>query len=175
MVVGGAVEGRNRESYGTMLKKLAIELSISNRVVFTGHRTDISNVMGSFDIFVHSSITPDPLPGVVMEAMYNKCPVVGADAGGVPEEVAAYETGLLYQPGDPEQMAKKIISLLKDPERMLKMGLAGRNRVDTIFEKKRLCEKIQKHYEEMMQEKVTIGTVDAIDQVDDTVNQYKPI
>jgi glycosyltransferase involved in cell wall biosynthesis len=168
IVVGGAVEGRNRESYGTLLKKLAKELGISNRVIFTGHRKDISNIMDSFDIFVHSSITPDPLPGVVMEAMYRNCPVVGADAGGVPEEVAANKTGLLYPPGDSKQMAKRIITLLKDPEMMLKMGLAGRKRVDTVFEKKGLCEKIQKIYNEMIQEKLTTGTFDAL-------NKYKRI
>lgn len=153
MVVGGSVGGRNRESYGTMLKKLAEDLNISHRVIFTGHRSDISNVMTAFDIFVHASITPDPLPGVVMEAMYCSCPVVGADAGGVPEEVDPGKTGLLYRPGDPLEMAEKIISLLKHPDQMIKMGTAGRKRVETLFDKTRLCEKIQNIYDDMIAKK----------------------
>ncbi|PHR23976.1 MAG: hypothetical protein COA36_16310 [Desulfotalea sp.] len=148
LLVGGAVEGRGRESYGKKLLTFVRKQGITKQVQFTGHRTDISSIMHSLDIFVHSSLTPDPLPGVVMEAMYCGLPVVGADAGGVPEEVADGRTGLLYQPGNPHQMAEKIISLLEDPQLRRQMGYAGRERVMRIFDKTSLCQKIQSLYEE---------------------------
>ena len=150
MVVGGDVKGRGREVYGQSLKKLAKSMKIDDRIIFTGHRSDMTGIMSSFDILVHSSITPDPLPGVVMEAMYCGRPVVGADAGGVPEEVADEETGLLYEPGNHKQMAEKILRLLMSPPLALQMGDAGYQRVQRIFEKTYLCKKIQNEYEIMI-------------------------
>jgi len=150
LVVGGGVTGRGRASYGVRLKRLAEQLGIRDRVIFTGHRSDVGSIMKSLDVFVHSSITPDPLPGVVMEAMYCKTPVVGADAGGVPEEVANNRTGLLYPPGDDDQMAQKIQLMLENPRRAATMGAAGRERVTHVFARRPLCRRIENVYINML-------------------------
>ena len=152
LVVGGEVEGRGRESFGDMCRELANGLGLGDQIIFTGHRKDIAHIMESLNVFVHASVTPDPLPGVVMEAMACGTPVVGADAGGVPEEMADRQTGYLYRPGDPKQMAQKIIKLLEDPPKAEQMGLAGQKRVRTVFEKKRLCRRIENIYEKMIHE-----------------------
>lgn len=150
LVVGGVVEGRGRETYSIQLKTLARELNIDDKIIFAGHRSDVSDVMKSFDIFVHSSITPDPLPGVIMEAMCCSRPVIGANAGGVPEEVADGITGILYPPGNHKQMAEKIIRLLERPELARQMGEAGKKRVEGVFNKKTLCTRIENVYQEMV-------------------------
>lgn len=150
LVVGRVVEGRGRETYSIRLKALARELNIDDKIIFAGHRSDVSDVMKSFDIFVHSSITPDPLPGVVMEAMCCSRPVIGANAGGVPEEVADGITGVLYPPGDHKQMAEKIIRLLERPELAHQMGESGKERVEKVFNKKILCPKMENIYLELL-------------------------
>ena len=150
LIVGGIVEGRGRETYSIQLKTLARELNIEDKIIFAGHRSDVSDVMKSFDIFIHSSITPDPLPGVVMEAMCCSRPVIGANAGGVPEEVADGITGMLYPPGDHKQMAEKIIRLLEHPKFARQMGEAGKKRVEEVFNKKTLCTRIENVYREMV-------------------------
>ncbi len=150
IVVGGEVEGRGRESFGNTLRTMATDLGIGNSLIFTGQRNDIAHVMGNLDVFVHASITPDPLPGVVMEAMACATPVVGADAGGVPEEMVDQKTGYLYLPGNPEAMAKNIIQLLNDPKQAKHMGLAGQKRVNTVFEKTKLCTRIEQLYEKII-------------------------
>lgn len=150
LVVGGAVEGRGRETYSIQLKTLAKELNIHDKIIFAGHRSDVSDVMKSFDIVVHSSITPDPLPGVVMEAMCCSRAVIGANAGGVPEEVIDGVTGMLYPPGDHKQMAEKIIRLLERPKLARQMGKAGKKRVEEVFNKKTLCTRIENVYRKMV-------------------------
>ncbi|MCP4076200.1 MAG: glycosyltransferase [Gammaproteobacteria bacterium] len=151
LIVGGEVEGRGRESFGSYCRTLAKKLGIQDQVIFTGQRNDVAHLMDSLDVFVHASVTPDPLPGVVMEAMACATPVVGANAGGVPEEMSNRETGYLYPPGNAEIMADKIISLLDNPETAKSMGKAGHKRVHTVFEKKQLCQKIENIYERMIQ------------------------
>ena len=150
LIVGGGVLGRGRETFADALKKTAERLKIDKQVVFTGHRSDIVNVMNGLDVFVHSSIAPDPLPGVVLEAMYCARPVVGANAGGVPEEVVDGVTGLLYSPGDADQMAEKIIYLIENPEAGRAMGEAGRQRVEQVFNKKILCAQMENIYKKLV-------------------------
>lgn len=150
LVVGGSVAGRGRESFSRQCRDLAEKLGISHRIIFTGHRPDMTNIMKSLDVFVHSSVTPDPLPGVIMEAMACRIPVVGANAGGVPEEINNQTTGFLYKPGDPDEMADKTIWLLEHPRNACQMGEAGYGRIMTLFEKTRLCKKIEKIYQNMI-------------------------
>jgi glycosyltransferase involved in cell wall biosynthesis len=53
-------------------------------------------------------------------------PVVVTDVGGASEAVIAGETGYLVAAGDDEQMAARIIELLRAPERARAMGERGR-------------------------------------------------
>lgn len=146
LIVGGDVSGRGKNGYGNHLKALAGQLGIRDKIIFAGHRSDIADVMNSLDIFVHSSVSPDPLPGVVMEAMYCSKPVVAANDGGVPEEVSDGITGFLYKAGDHKQMADKICSLIKNRDLAEKMGAAGKKRVTESFDKSRLCNEIEDTY-----------------------------
>jgi glycosyltransferase involved in cell wall biosynthesis len=68
------------------------------------------------------------------EAMAAGKPVVASRVGGIPEYVADGETGLLVPPDDPAALADAIRTLLADPDRMTRFGLAGRRRVETLFD-----------------------------------------
>lgn len=63
---------------------------------------------------------------VYLEAGAYGLPVVGTRSGGVADAVQEGVTGLLVEPEDVEGVAEAILSLLKDPERRRKMGLANR-------------------------------------------------
>jgi glycosyltransferase involved in cell wall biosynthesis len=61
-------------------------------------------------------------PYTVLESMATGCPTVAADVGGIPELVQDGVHGLLHRPGDPADIAAKIIELLKDPVRAAELG-----------------------------------------------------
>ena len=147
VIVGGKVSGRGREKYGDVLRTLASDLKIDDRIHFAGYRNDISNVLAALDIYVHCSVAPDPLPGVVMEAMAMGKPVVGPRAGGVPEEIEDGKTGLLYNPGDYQDMAKTICRLISSPDLAKDYGVAGKLRAMTVFNKDLLSRRMQQVYE----------------------------
>jgi glycosyltransferase involved in cell wall biosynthesis len=150
VIVGGKVIGRGREKYEDGLRAIASELQIENKLYFAGHRKDISNVMSALDIYVHCSVDPDPLPGVVMEAMEMGKAVVGPRAGGVPEQIDEGKTGLLYNPGDYQTMAETICRLIASPELARDYGIAGKKRALTVFNKEHLCRKMENVYEDML-------------------------
>lgn len=148
-IVGGSVKGRGREKYSDELKKLAFDLGIKDEVIFLGHRNDICDIMSSLDIFVLSSVTPEPLGQVVMEASACGKPVIASDTGGPPEIITHGETGLLYPMGDHEKMAEAIIYLLTNPNVAFEMGIASKKRVEDVFNKKTLCTRIENVYRDM--------------------------
>ena len=150
VIVGGKVTGRGREKYEDELRAIASDLQMDDKIHFAGHRNDISNVMAALDIYVHCSVEPDPLPGVIMEAMEMGKPAIGPRAGGVPEEIDEGKTGLLYNPGDYQEMAKTICRLIASPELARDYGVAGKQRALTVFNKEHLCRKMENVYEDML-------------------------
>ena len=59
--------------------------------------------------------------------------VVGTTAGGIPEAVIPYETGLLVEPANSKDLAGAIVTLMKDPALRKSYGGAGRARVAEHF------------------------------------------
>jgi glycosyltransferase involved in cell wall biosynthesis len=58
----------------------------------------------------------------VIESLALGCPIVAANVGGIPEIVRDNVNGLLHQPGDPVDLATKIVSLLAAPGRAADLG-----------------------------------------------------
>ncbi|MCS7191821.1 MAG: glycosyltransferase family 4 protein [Armatimonadetes bacterium] len=103
------------------LERIASELGISEVAKFTGYRMDASALMSVFDVFVVTSIR-DAAPIVLLEAGLAKVPIVASRAGGIPEYLQDGETGLLFQPEDANDLAKKIERLLIDKEVAFKLS-----------------------------------------------------
>ena len=125
-------------------------LGINGHVVFTGFRTDISDIMNSIDILVLASLN-EGLPMVLLEAMAAAKPVVSTKAGGIPEAVLDGKTGYLVEPGDSQQLARSIMNLKNDPDRLKQFSKAGLERVKKKFSARRMAEETGQLYETLIQ------------------------
>lgn len=74
---------------------------------------------------VAPSVWPDPLPGVVREAMSKGKPMVATGVGGNLDMVAPEETGLLVPPGDVDALAAAMQRLVDDPALRERLGRAA--------------------------------------------------
>jgi glycosyltransferase involved in cell wall biosynthesis len=83
------------------------------------------------------------------EAMGCEVAVVASDAGGLPEVVEHGVTGLVVPRGDSPALAEAIGSLLADPERRRRMGIAGRERALRLFDWDRTAEQFEQLYVEV--------------------------
>lgn len=81
---------------------------------------------------VAPSVWPDPLPGVVREAMSAGRAIIGTRSGGIPDMVRDGVNGLLVQPGDPGALAAAMRLLLADQALTARLGAAGRASVETL-------------------------------------------
>jgi glycosyltransferase involved in cell wall biosynthesis len=59
--------------------------------------------------------------------------VIASRIGGLPYTVADGATGLLFEPGNVDDLARKLTVLLDDPPLRRRMGLAGRRRFEEDF------------------------------------------
>lgn len=85
------------------------------------------------DLVCVPTLTPDPLPRTVMEAMAAGRPVVGSASGGIPEMVEEGLTGLLVPPGDKEALTAAVLRLARDARSRTAMGSQARRRCQERF------------------------------------------
>jgi glycosyltransferase involved in cell wall biosynthesis len=110
VIVGEA--GTGPKEFAEQLRADAERL-LGDRVLFTGRRSDIPDIMRAVDIVVMASAA-EPFGLSALEAQAVRTPVIGTDAGGLPEFVEHEVTGLLVPPFEPEPLARAIERLLTD-------------------------------------------------------------
>ena len=76
-------------------------------------------------IFIHPGVWYEGFPNVITRAMVFARPVIASNLGAIPEIVTDRETGLLFPPGDANQLAATIRSLYGDLERCRQLGEGG--------------------------------------------------
>lgn len=103
------------------LEQLASQLSIQDCVSFLGERDDVEWCLAQADLFVLSSIS-EGLPISLLEAMAAGVPQVVTNIGGMPEVVGVSGGGSVVPPGCPETLAKTIVELSGDREKLQVWG-----------------------------------------------------
>jgi N-acetyl-alpha-D-glucosaminyl L-malate synthase BshA len=99
-------------------------LGVSDSIFFLGKIDSVAPLLSDADVFLLPSQS-ESFGLSALEALAAGVPVVGSDAGGLPEVVASGETGLLYPVGDVESMAAGVLSILGDPARKAAMSAAA--------------------------------------------------
>jgi glycosyltransferase involved in cell wall biosynthesis len=141
LVVGGTLFGLETE-YPHFLKNLVSELGLGEAILFTGHRSDIPRILATLDVVVVPSRLPEPFGTVQVEAMAAGKPVVSTAAGGNLEVVSDGVTGILVSPGEPADIARAVVRLLREPELRQAFGEASRERVRERFSVKLMAERM---------------------------------
>lgn len=111
-------------SLKTSLEQYARQLDLTDYVSFLGARSDIPYFFNIFDVFVLPS-KMESFGLVLLEAMACKVPVVAFSVGGIPEIMENGTQGFLATPYDIDELAEKILILLKDKSLRKKLGHAG--------------------------------------------------
>ncbi len=129
------------------LRLLAKDLGVGSALVFEGvlAADDVPLYYNACDVYVMPSRTIDRTGdtegfGITfLEA--NACgkPVIGGRSGGVGDAVEDGVTGHLVDPADPDELARRIVQLLLDPESAARMGEAGRERVVALYNWNRIA------------------------------------
>lgn len=104
------------------LTKEELEYFVSNYdIEYYGYQEDVRPMLKQCSIFVLPSYH-EGIPRSVLEAMATGRPIVTTDAPGCRETVVEGENGFLVPVGDSFLLAEKILELIENPQKLLKMG-----------------------------------------------------
>jgi glycosyltransferase involved in cell wall biosynthesis len=94
---------------------------------------DLPRQMRAADIVIAPTVAAEALGRTAVEAMGVGRAVIASRLGGLQFTVADGATGLLCNPGDPDDLARKIETLLDDRELRERLGQAGRERFEEHY------------------------------------------
>lgn len=113
-------------------------------IVFTGFTDQVNKYMAASDVLVHPSYR-EGFSMVIQEAMAMQLAVITTDIPGPSEIVVDGVTGNLVKPRSVKSLYEGMKLILSDSEKMRQMGVAGRLRCETLFNRQRMLELTFKH------------------------------
>ncbi len=137
LIVGDGAERPSLESQSR-------QLGISEHVVFTGHRSDIFDVIAAMDVLVHPALA-ESFGQVICEGAALGKPIITTDVGCAREVVEDKVSGLLIPPDDIESLYQALFNMLTCSSDWAKMGKLGQRRVQQ-FTAERMVAAYQDHY-----------------------------
>jgi glycosyltransferase involved in cell wall biosynthesis len=94
-----------------------------NRFEFLGRKNkiELAEIYKSSDCLILPTLTYENLPTVILESFSFGVPVIASKIGGIPELVEENRNGWLFEPGNDEELKRKIEALLSKPEEIDRM------------------------------------------------------
>lgn len=111
------------------LEKSVHEYGMANRVIFTGIRNDVHDLLHAFDLFMLTSLW-EGLPRVIPQAMATGVPVIASRVDGNAEIINDNDNGILVEPGFSQAFAKAAITLMRDENRARRLIKNGLKTID---------------------------------------------
>ncbi|MCP4005225.1 MAG: glycosyltransferase [bacterium] len=129
-------------------------LGLSERVLLAGFAREVRSYLSRFDGFVLASVT-EGWPISVLEAMQSGLPVVATAVGGVPEQLADGEVGILVAPGDPSRLAEALCRLYHDPALRGRLAEQAKARVERNYTSRRMASAYEALYRSLGRRKLS--------------------
>jgi glycosyltransferase involved in cell wall biosynthesis len=109
----------------------------------------VAELLSISDVCVLSS-KAEGFSNSILEYMAAGKPVVATNVGGAGEAIAEGETGFLVPSGDDGMMAERLVSLLLEPDRALKMGAVAKRIVSERFSCEAQLSRTENLYETLL-------------------------
>lgn len=133
----------------SMALRTTEKLGVSSDTLFLGKQNDVAGLLSTADIFLLPSEN-ESFGLSALEAMSCQVPVIGTNAGGLPEVVEHGRTGWLAEVGDVESMAERGKQLLTDHRLREEMGQSARQVVLERYHQDKIVAMYEEYYERMV-------------------------
>lgn len=130
------------------LRRVAADLGIADRVVFTGPVRDAAGALRAVDVVVHASTQPEPFGMVIAEGMACGRPVIVSLAGGAAELIDVDVDALGFPPGDEIRLAASIGRLAHDASLRRRLAAQARASAERRFDRARLAAELIPIYQD---------------------------
>ena len=143
---GCSVRGRiigapESDAYTGELAALAADLGLGPVMAIEPFCQDVPGALHQLDVLALTTIK-ETFGTVLVEGMLAGLPVVGSNAGGVPEIIDDGETGLLFEPGSAASLAAALRTLYDDRALAQRLARAGQAKARGQFSQERQFERV---------------------------------
>jgi glycosyltransferase involved in cell wall biosynthesis len=116
-------------------------------VVFAGgvEREKVPIYLGLANVFLLPSFD-EGMPVAIIEAMRGGVPVISTRVAAIPDMIEDGASGLLINPGAPEEIAEAVLRIRRDPSLRARLAEGGKKVFDEKFEFSRGIEEIRNLY-----------------------------
>lgn len=132
------------------LKEYIACKNLSDTVILLGQVDNMCEFYQNISIFVLPSIQPEPFGLVVIEAMEYGLPVIATKHGGPVEIITDGVDGYLVDYKDPNEMACRIMELIKDSDKCRTMGECGKEKKRSVFSVSTMIQGVECVFEELL-------------------------
>jgi glycosyltransferase involved in cell wall biosynthesis len=140
-----AGDGPDLEAY----RKQAQSSGIGGRILFTGFRSDLPDLLQALDLFWLTSRS-EGMPNVLLEAMAAGIPAVAFDVAGTRELIDNERDGLIVARGDLRGLSDATRRLMLDNGRRKTMAAAVREKVGEKFNIDSMVEGVERYLVEII-------------------------
>jgi glycosyltransferase involved in cell wall biosynthesis len=139
--------GSGHPDYEAKLRRMLDQLDIGDKVRFVRQvpRKEVPEWLRRFDVYLFTSIWPEPMARSVMEAMAAGLLVIGTEVGGQAEMLAHGQNALTFKAQDVECLASHIARVSNDPLLRLRLARAGQQMVLERFTLERMVNEIEEY------------------------------
>lgn len=145
-IIGGGGNPALRESY----EKLAWELGLSDKIIFTGYQKDIQTWLSLLNVCCLTPIRNEGFSNALLEQMLLGKAIIATDVGGNKEALIHSVSGVIVPPGDSQAIADAIFQLYQDKGLRAKLEAAAKKRVTTEFSMNKMINAMENYYSKIL-------------------------
>jgi glycosyltransferase involved in cell wall biosynthesis len=148
------VVGSGAPSYEAHLRSLAEQHGVARLVRFVGAqpKSAMPRIYRGSDVFLFTSIWPEPFGRVIVEAMASGLAVVGSASGGASEILVDGDNALTVAPGDAAGLAAQVARLIESPDLRRRLAARGRQDATRRFDIRRMTSEIEVFLQQLVNE-----------------------
>ncbi len=130
----------------------------SPSISFLGHLppSRVNELMRQARMLIFPSVCFEMFPRVLVEAMSLGIPIIASRTGGIPEIVEEEKNGLLFDPGNADDLARKVEQILQNPEQNITMGKTSREMYQEKYSPEKNVEQLTALYQTVLKRKKSL-------------------
>ncbi len=126
-------------------RETAMELGIMDSINFLGKLDQVEDILPYADLILLPSKT-ESFGLAILEAMSCGVPAIGSNVGGIPEVIQDGKTGFMFPPSDYQNMAKKGIEILSQPQLQQELSVNARKIAEDCFNQEKVVDQYERLY-----------------------------
>ncbi|MFI4912056.1 MAG: glycosyltransferase [Sedimentisphaeraceae bacterium JB056] len=138
------IYGSGDDKWLSHCRDLAQQLGLSDCVNFRGRVDNVIEIYADYDIMIMPTMMREPFGMVTVEAMAAGLPVIATNKYGPAEIVTDGVDGLLFDPGDYDQLAEKILLLHTNKELYSHVAAAAREKYIDNYQMDNIKSRVEK-------------------------------